>query len=198
MNNKMYLGPTSLLDQVEDLDIGLKKFFKYEYLIFYEESKNNEKEVEEYCLNKKMIQTMKKLNPKAENYEYQDIQDRESEWMNDDMEDYSIDQGDADEINDHYYKMMMDEMEKDIQNDINNDIMNPKRLMDFERTKKSSKEEEEEEEDIDLEEEEEADDEDEDAWEDLDEEGVIVNNKRNEEIENDEEDYVSDEEYEKI
>ena len=188
MNNKIHCGPASLLDRIDELDIGWKKFFKYEYLIFYEESKNNEREVEEYCLNKKMIQTMKAMNPKVESYECRE--DRESEWMNDDMEDYGIDQGDEDEINDYHYKMMMDEMEKEIQNEINNDIMHPKRLNGI-----SSKEEEEE----DEEEEEEEEAEDDDGWEDLDEEVAIVDDKRSEENEddNEEEDYVNDdEEYE--
>jgi hypothetical protein len=47
---------TSLLDNIDALPLALKKFMKYEYLVFYDESKQNEKEVEELKNNKKQIQ----------------------------------------------------------------------------------------------------------------------------------------------
>jgi hypothetical protein len=46
----------SLLENVDSLPLVWKKFLKYEYLVFYDEAKQNENEIEDLKMNKKPIQ----------------------------------------------------------------------------------------------------------------------------------------------
>jgi hypothetical protein len=57
----------SLLENVDSLPLPWKKFLKYEYLVFYDESKQNENEIEDLKMNKKQIQLTSDFGNEYEN-----------------------------------------------------------------------------------------------------------------------------------